>query len=461
MVRARWITLSIILSFALVQASCAPVSEKANGIGVSVSKKTTNAQGSVLPVVDWTEEVSLPDDTLYVRHQTDSLIFLVSLDNERKVTTLRPISGFSLYLGGVADQIKKFSFSPSLADKTFVLRIPDPLQKNNGDAKLYYSGVCTATTDLRRLYQLGAVFWRPNDNIEALHCYKYILDRNPSSVAARYGTAKVCIDKKDQCAFAYLQSLVASNPEFIEARELTIQNPFRSEKEDATFAADLGKLLDLDIPLAERVSILNSQAFWLERQDKIDDAMRVIKQLNATESELLGIYPSAAFAYYTEAIHAGLLEEAKGAYEDAIASYRIADTVAASDRLVPDSSRYEIDLGLARMLRKSGDTEDSKALCEAWSKRWKKLVTRPAHRPGEFREDGIGEVEGRWEFSCGSPEKGLQLIEDAIKKDPESHTPYTALAQYYYSIGEVEKGRDAEATASRLLQAWEDRWGDQ
>jgi hypothetical protein len=76
----------------------------------------------------------------------------------------------------------------------------------------------------------------------------------------------------------------------------------------------------------------------------------------------MGIYPPAATADYIRAMHAGLLEEAKGFLEEAMTSYRLASSVAAFDRMVPDSARYEIDLGLARTLRKSGDSADAAPL---------------------------------------------------------------------------------------------------
>jgi len=423
--------------------------------------KTVGPQSSVPPVVDWTRDVSLPDDILFARHAMDAKFeptFLVTLDAAGKVTAMRPIVGFSLYLSSLSAQVRQFTFSPDLAGKTFVLRIPDPLSKYMSDWKKFGSEVCTPTTDLRTLYQLGVIFfWRLSDSRFAEHCYKYILDKNPSSVAARWGVFNICRRQKDRCDLSYLQSLVASNPDFIEARENIIENPFRSKEEDATFAADLGEILKLDIPPAARVQILSDQLFWLEHEDRIDSAIPVIKQFNAAQSELLAIYPPAVFEYYVEDMEASLLEEAKGFFGDAIATYRIAGAVTSLYSLVPDMSRYEIDLGLARALRKSGNPEDAEMLCNKWSRRWKKLVNRPVHHAWELREDGVGELEGRWEFSCGSPAKGLQLIEQVSKKYPDSSAPYTALAQYYYSIGEIEKARAAEATASRLLQEWADK----
>lgn len=463
--RILWIMILMFSLQTVGTASGIGVFEKAGGGGVDENSLTTIAldSASTPKVIDWKEEVSLPDDVLFVRHQTGSLefalIYLVSLDSAGKIAALRPISGFSLYLNRLTEQISKIVFSPKLAGETFVLRIPDPLQKASWDLNLYRTGACTSATDLRKLYQLGALFWRDKDNDAASHCYKYILARNPASVAARYGLAEICRSRKDPCASEYLRSLIASNPEFIEAREALIALT-SGPANPAQYASDLSELLKLDLPLAKRLFLIDKQEFWLERMDKIDDALRVIKKWNAAASELLSIYPPAMSTYYIEAMHNGLLAEAKGFDEDAIGSYHIASSVAGFYRLVPDSARYEIDLGLARTLRKTGHAEEALDLCNAWKKRWKKLVSRPVHHPWELREDGPGELGGRWEFSCGSPEKGFELIQGAIKQYPDSNAPYTALSQYYYSIGEIEKARAAEATASRLLDEWGKRLGE-
>jgi hypothetical protein len=460
----RWLKFSVSIAVILTMARAgqSPVPADAMGTRPSANKQTSSVPSSAPPVVDWTGEISLPDDILFTPQSPSvvkgngDLIFVVSLDSVGAVTDVRPISGFSLYLGPIAEQIRKFGFSPTLADKTFVLRVPDPMEKFLSDSKDLNSAVCTSTTDLRTLYELGAYLWRETDQPAEEHCYKYILDRNPMSVAARYGVAKVCIAQKDPCSDWYLRSLIASNPEFIEAREKTVQNPFRPP-DDPKYVADVDEILKLDIPLADRVDLLDSEIFWLGRTDKIDDAIGVIKKWNTAASELMAIYPPAMSRYCDQAIEDGLWEEAKGSSDDAIASYRIASLIAASDRMITGLVHLKIDLGLARSLRKSGHPEEAADLCDKWKTRWRKLVTRPVHHPWELREDGVGELDGRWEFSCGNPDTGFQLIGGARKDYPDSYAPYTALAEYYYSIGEVEKARDAEATASRLVQAFEDR----
>ncbi|HXX17930.1 MAG TPA: hypothetical protein VEJ46_00870 [Candidatus Acidoferrum sp.] len=463
MLRARWIdTLAHPL---LVVALACSITALTNGSESNLSGTQKNPRDSLPQVIDWNEEVSLPDDILFVRHQSwaiDALILLVSIDSGGKVTTLRPISGFSLYLGPVAEQIRKSVFSYNLAGTTFVLRIPDPLHKFIADANLYHTAVCTDKTDLHKLYQFGAMFWRSKDNEAAEHCYKYILDRNPLSVAARYGVADICLSMKDQCADSYLKSLLGSEPEFIEVRERLVQPyQFYSEQEAETaYVANREEILKSNIPLAFRVSLLNNEAFWLDRLDRVDDALPIIRKWNSAASELIAIYPPAISPYYTEAMHFGLLEEAKKFDEDAINSYRLASYVAASDRLVPDLARYEIDLGLSRTLRKEGHLTEASNLCNEWKSRWKKLVSRPVHHPWELRQDGAGELGGRWEFSCGDPQTGFQLIEQTIRQYPDSNAPYTALSEYYYSTGEIDKARDAEATASRLLEAWNQKLGE-
>jgi tetratricopeptide (TPR) repeat protein len=186
----------------------------------------------------------------------------------------------------------------------------------------------------------------------------------------------------------------------------------------------------------------------------------VIRQWNAAAAELMEIYPPATEPYYTDAMHFGLLAEAKGSYEDAVASYRLASRVAVFDRLVPDNARYQIDLGLARSFRQSGHPQEAVDLCNKWKTKWKKLVVRSGRARWETREDGEAELKGRWEFSCGNPETGFQLIEEATRKYPQYDAPYRALAQYDYSIREIEKARDAEATAAKLSEAWTKKAGE-
>src|SRR5262249_21958450 len=99
-------------------------------------------------------------------------------------------------------------------------------------------------------------------------------------------------------------------------------------------------------------------------------------------------------------------------------------------------------------------------LCNRWRTKWRRLVSGPVHYKWERRQDGVGELKGRWEFSCGNPEIGLQLIEAAAKKYPESDAPYAALSEYYYSIREIDRARGAEATGARLSEAWAKKLGE-
>jgi hypothetical protein len=38
--------------------------------------------------------------------------------------------------------------------------------------------------------------------------------------------------------------------------------------------------------------------------------------------------------------------------------------------------------------------------------------------------------------------------------------PTQALSEYYYSVGKIDKARDAEGTAARLLELWNKRLGE-
>ncbi|HEU4414354.1 MAG TPA: hypothetical protein VFT65_06180 [Candidatus Angelobacter sp.] len=421
--------------------------------------ETSSGQNTAPEIVEWTRHFTLPDDILFARHQTwkiDALIFLVSADATGKVREARPIAGFSLYLNPIASQIKQIAFPARLAGKTFVLRVPDPLQRFKTDAQLYHAGRCAPDSELRKLYQLGAMFWRSQDNDAASICYKFILERNPASVAARWGLATICVAQKDRCADEYLESVIASNPEFTEARERLIAKPTDPER----FVEGLRELLSASLPPATRLKYLTDLAFWLNKMNRIDEEVETIDQWNAAADKLMEIYPLAASRYTTEAMHFGLVEESTGHNEGAIDSYRLVLTSAAHDSLFPLNARYDTEMGMARALRRTGHGAEAADVCKRWQKKWRKLASHPVHHPWELREAGPDELGGEWEFSCGDQEKGLALIQKAAKEYPDSNEPYTALAHYYYSTGQVSKARDAEATASRMLDEWGKKLGE-
>jgi tetratricopeptide (TPR) repeat protein len=459
-----WITL-LVIAFQPVDPTHYAVIERAgSAVGSFWNRAMHYAEGSEIPVVDWQQEVSLPDDVLFVPHLRPAqypLVFVVETDTEDKVTKVQPVAGFSLYLNRVADQIRLANFSSELVGKTFVLRVPDPLQQVFDNWKLYLNETCTPNTDLPMLYRVGAarIYHGLGNNDAASQCYQYILDKNPSSVGARYGMAQICQSRKDTCSESYLQSLVGSDPNFVEARDSLAADMGRAGG-DAVHITELEHILKLDLSLSERVWILNEEVFLLNGLNRIGDAMPVVKKWNVALSSLLAVYPSAAAPYYVDAMQNGLLEEAEGMETDAVETYRLATSIAASDRVVPGLARYEIDLGLARALRRTDNSPDAKALCDNWRTRWKKLASHPPKRPWERWENGAEELEGRWEFSCGSSERGVQLIREAAKQHPDSDAPYIALSQYYYSVGEVDKARKAEITARNLREAWEQRLGE-
>jgi hypothetical protein len=184
------------------------------------SRGKQSVAASMPPIVEWGQDVSLPDDVLFVRHviASSGLVFLASLDADGRVKTIKPISGFSLYLVPAAEQIKGSAHLSALAGKTVVFRAPDPLRKYASDTKSFRGKACTPSTDLLRLYQFGA-YLRVPEMGDAAPCYRYILERNPNSLAGRWGAAQFCRLAKDaKCEETYLQSIAASNPEFIDAR---------------------------------------------------------------------------------------------------------------------------------------------------------------------------------------------------------------------------------------------------
>jgi len=174
MFRAYWSMVVVILVLAVVWGSSTPAQAETDQTDHLGTTGIANPLNSTPPVVDWQGEVNLPDDILFVRHTTGGLApaFLVSLDSAGKVSTLRTISGFSLYLNPLRDQVKQFTFSPDLEGKTFVLRLRDPLARYMGNAQLVHTATCSPETDLHTLYELGVhLIHSEEQNEEAARCY--------------------------------------------------------------------------------------------------------------------------------------------------------------------------------------------------------------------------------------------------------------------------------------------------
>ena len=410
-------------------------------------------------VVDGPDNVVVPDDTLFVRHNPgrSPLIFLVSLSPTGKVQDAKPIAGFSLYIDAAKAQIEQSTFAANLAGREFVLRLPDPLSKYTHLGR--QSEPCRSTDGLRTLYERGINLWRsPVDDEGALQCYNYILDRNPLSVAARYGLAVICRSRMETCEEQYLRSLAETTPNFEEARVDLAKKVCREGGCREGLEA-LEEILRLDLPLARRSLDLATEARWLESGGRANDEVSAIRRWVAVESQLLLVYPEIAID--SMGMDGGLLEESMGLLEDASNSYRLVVAMSPPARGQSGIPHYAAALGLARVLRKSGEVAEADAICSDWSKKWRGLVTHQMFiAKWDVRQEGAGEVGGRWEFSCGSPEHGRELIEASAKKYPTSDAPYRVLAQYYYSVGNIAKAREAEATADRLRREWSKRLGE-
>jgi tetratricopeptide (TPR) repeat protein len=186
---------------------------------------------------------------------------------------------------------------------------------------------------------------------------------------------------------------------------------------------------------------------------RVEEAIPFYKQWYEMQSELFALYPEGQKLLGDDltAARAGKLEEATGDYEAAVASYRLARKL----NLIKDNgseSDYDLDLGIARSLRKIGDLGEANATCDRWRKHWRGLALT-SHRklqPDEVRPEGIPEIGGKWEFSCGNPKKGLQMIESSVKKYPNSEVAFDALSDYYYSIGDISRAREAEKRARSI-----------
>ncbi len=421
--------------------------------GASAAEEPVRLTGSRPPkVIEWTQELRIPDDLLYSRHVyygEKRLVFEVSLDSSGRVQRLRPITGFSLYLAAFEDQLKGWNFGKELSNSTIVVRTADPFVRVLSGSRAEAATACTPLASDRTLYQAGAVLWRDQDNSAAKRCYQYLLKRNPSSVAARWGMADICLSEKAQCAVEYLSDLVASHPEFIEAQRRLAGYPKSKD-----YAAKLDKILSLEMPLYDRLSLFTDEIYALDEQRKFSEEADVIRKWNALAPELFAIYPQLLYGGEIPASHFALVLEGLGATPDALSTYRIAAAAAKQNPLKAPIAIYQIDMGLARTLRRTGRDEEAGALCSAWRTKWKKLIEPPARHSWERRDNGPNELQARWEFSCGNPELGLRLIEASISKSPDSGGAYEVLSQYYYSQGDIQKGREADDTAYNLQQQW-------
>ncbi|WP_263416694.1 tetratricopeptide repeat protein [Terriglobus albidus] len=403
-------------------------------------------------VIDWTPTTPLPDDLVFVNHLgpgNKGVTFLVTLGEDGKVSEVQPIGGFSLYLSRLTPQIKQATFDPKQTGRAFVLRLKeDPQQKSLEAWETYSQQTCTPRTALSVMYRVAELRLGSDDNA-ASHCYKYILDKNPSSLAARYGVARQCLDREDLCAESYLESLVESDPDFVEARVGLASLHSWSEGEMAHVAA-YEEMLKLQLPLATRESLLNSEIFTLERAHHLDQAVDATERWNAALTRLLAVYPRQVLFRYTEAIDHALLEEAAGKFQNAAVTYQLATSIVRQNQAASEFSAYLIDLGLARSLTHLARPAEAKLLCDRWKGRWKQIA---GHSSRNASADGVMELEARWEFSCGAPQRGEELINSAITKYPESDAPYNALSEFYYSIGQIDQARSAKAKAEQLREA--------
>ena len=425
--------------------------------GYAISPSTQNGTRGAEPlprVIDWTPTNPLPDDLVFVNHLgpgNKGVTFLVTLGADGKVSEVQPIGGFSLYLSRLTPQIKQATFDPKQTGRVFVLRLKeDPQQKSLTEWETYSRQTCTPRTALSVMYRV-AEFRIGSDDNAASHCYKYILDKNPSSLAARYGVARQCLDREDLCAESYLESLVESDPDFLEARVGLASLRSWSDGEMAHVAA-YEEMLKLQLPLATRESLLNSEVFTLEHTKHLDEAVEATERWNTALTRLLAVYPRQVLFRYTEAIDHALLEEAAGKFQNAAVTYQLATSIVRQNQAASEFSAYLIDLGLARSLTHLARPAEAKVLCDRWKGRWKQIAGHPQRASGRSA-DGVTELEARWEFSCGAPQKGEEMIKSAIAKNPESDAPYNALSEFYYSIGQIDQARTAKAKAAELREA--------
>lgn len=406
-------------------------------------------------VIDWTPTTPLPDDLVFVNHLgpgNKGVTFLVTLGTDGKVSEVQPIGGFSLYLSRLTPQIKQATFDPKQTGRVFVLRLKeDPQQKSLEAWETYSRQTCTPRTALSVMYRVAELRIGSDDNA-ASHCYKYILDKNPSSLAARYGVARQCLDREDLCAETYLESLVESDPDFVEARVGLASLRSWSDGELAHVAA-YEEMLKLQLPLATRESLLNSEVFTLEHAKHLDAAVEATDRWNTVLARLLAVYPRQVLFRYTEAIDHALLEEAAGKFQNAAVTYQLATSIVRQNQSASEFSTYLIDLGLARSLAHLARPVEAKALCDRWKGRWKQIAGHPQRGVSGRSADGVTELEARWEFSCGAPQRGEELIKSAIAKNPESDAPYNALSEFYDSIGQIDQARTAKAKAEELREA--------
>jgi hypothetical protein len=411
------------------------------------------ASGGPYPVVDWNGKVQLPDDILFIPHGTPAVLppalFLVTLDGRGAVQEATPLDGFSPYLERTIVAIKAASFPARYAAQRIVVREPDPELGVLLPDSQPPPPRCSEGEDLRALYQKGLWSWWRSDRVKAAECYEYILKRNPSSVAARYGRANLCRERHDQCDVEYLDGLVTTNPDFYEAKlSLAFARGIGPQSRVAALRSTLG----LNLPLETRIGALQFMIVDLDNLHEIDDEVEAIRQWTEANQVMQQIHREDELGLVVNGLNAGLREEGRQKYLDALRTYRMADLAAARSGGTPKAYIFEVELGEVRALKHTGDVTQSEAICS-------RLKSQVAGVARDSRESG-GEREefgAMWEFSCGNTANGLQTISNARAKHPKSCAPYDALEEYYYSIGEFEKARQARATSDELYQAWSEQ----
>jgi tetratricopeptide (TPR) repeat protein len=119
------------------------------------------------------------------------------------------------------------------------------------------------------------------------------------------------------------------------------------------------------------------------------------------------------------------------------------------DEKVSEAVRFEADLGHARSLRKLGNPDAATKTCNEWRRRLDGIHSESdnAHWGGRSI------VQARWEFSCGSFERGIQLVRAELQRHPTSDTPYLALEEGYRSRGDSALADQAHALSEKVRTA--------
>jgi hypothetical protein len=188
--------------------------------------------------------------------------------------------------------------------------------------------------------------------------------------------------------------------------------------------------IDDEISIRERVS----EKAWAEH-DRNPESL--------TQYDLYGLISENDFRL-------ALLLEGTHRWGEAEQMFRHNQTELARMKIAGNDIKSENQLLLAHLLASEGRAEAAGSICSQWKHRVRHLASGQdsAHIYGipvaPIRDTPEVEV-AKWDLACGKPEEGLSLLAGQIAAHPHMLASYTSVSEYYCSVGDFQKARQAEA----------------